>query len=175
MSLFSYLFLHISVSLLLLHSEAFFMLPWLSPRNYVPMDSVEVKAVKMTSNIALLTYDYFSLKLCEPPDGIEYSEENIGELLRGDRDVAIPIDILVLRDMQCRVICRKSLNPTDTNLFIARISNEYFVQLMLDELPVITQLMGSDGVYDLGYKIGFEMEDVYYINNHLGKIFGILY
>ena len=166
--LFPYLFIHITVSLLL-SSEAFFLFPWLSPRDYAPMASVDVMAVKMTSNIALLTYEYYSLKLCEPPNGIEYSKENIGELLRGDRDVVIPIDILFLRDMQCRVICRKSLSTIDTNIFLSRIDNEYFVQLMLDELPVITQFLGPEGVYDLGYKIGFILENRYYINNHLGK------
>ena len=167
--LFSYLFIYTTISLLI-SSEAFFLFPWLSPRNYIPMHSVDVMAVKMTSNVALLTYEYYSLMFCEPPEGIEYSKENIGELLRGDRDVVIPIDILFLRDMLCRVICRKSLSPVDTNVFISRIDNEYFVQLMLDELPVITQLLGSEGIYDLGYKIGFVLDDRYYINNHLGKL-----
>ncbi|KAI6658978.1 Transmembrane 9 superfamily member 4-like isoform X3 [Oopsacas minuta] len=161
-----YLLLYIVLSSLLT-SNALYLLPWPSPKDYAIEDEVEVMAVKMTSNVALMYYDYYSLKYCEHQDGIKYGGENLGELLHGDRNVVIPITMIILRNMQCRVICMKTINHLNSNTFISRIDNEYFVQLILDQLPVITEFLGDDKIYDLGYSVGFTLEGKYYINNHL--------
>ena len=124
----------------------------------------------MTSSIARIHYEYYSVKFCEHSSGVSDNEESLGEILQKEKDVVIPISVMVLREMQCRVICKKVFNPIDTNIFISRIENEYFVDLTLNEIPVITEFIGSDGLYDLGYRIGSIKEDRYYINNHLGEL-----
>ena len=129
----------------------------------------------MTSNSALIAYDYYSLKFCEHPAGVQYSKENIGEMILGDRNVVIPISFTVLEDMSCRVVCKKSYSDIDTDSLISRISHEYFIQLTVDDLPVITEFIGDESVYELGYRIGFSLNDKYYINNHLGKFLDFWY
>lgn len=154
----------------LLISSTLSMSPWQHLRDFNIDDEIEVMAGMMTSSIARNHYKYYSVKFCEHSSGVSDNEESLGEILQREKNVATPITVMVLREMHCRVICRKVLNPVDTNIFISRIENEYFVDLTLNEIPVVTEFIGSDSMYDLGYRIGSIREDRYYINNHLGEL-----
>ena len=163
-----FLLLHTCYSLLI--SSTLSLTPWQHLRDFNIDDEIEVMAGMMTSSIARIHYEYYSVKFCEHASGANDNKDKMGEILRREKNVVIPITVMVLREMQCRVICKKVLNPIDTNIFISRIENEYFVDLTLNDIPVVTEFIGSDSMYDLGFKIGSIREDRYYINNHLGEL-----
>ena len=49
-------------------------------------------------------YDYYSLKFCQPEEGIKPYAENLGEFLTGDRIENSPYEISMKKDEYCRVV-----------------------------------------------------------------------
>lgn len=148
-----------------------FYVPGVAPKEFQKDAIVEVKAVKMTSIKTQLPYEYYSLKFCEPKGEREYKIENLGEVLRGDRIVNTPYEIKMAKDMPCRVLCNSiKLTAKESKLMAERIKKNYYVHLIVDNLPCATQfkMMDSDLVqYEHGYKLGFVKDGKVYLNNHL--------
>ncbi|XP_011444995.3 transmembrane 9 superfamily member 4 isoform X1 [Magallana gigas] len=148
-----------------------FYVPGVAPKEFQKDAIVEVKAVKMTSIKTQLPYEYYSLKFCEPKGDREYKIENLGEVLRGDRIVNTPYEIKMAKDMPCRVLCNSiKLTAKESKLMAERIKKNYYVHLIVDNLPCATQfkMMDSDQVqYEHGYKLGFVKDGKVYLNNHL--------
>lgn len=157
--------------LLLLGVCSGFYVPGVAPKEFQKDAIVEVKAVKMTSIKTQLPYEYYSLKFCEPKGEREYKIENLGEVLRGDRIVNTPYEIKMAKDMPCRVLCNSiKLTAKESKLMAERIKKNYYVHLIVDNLPCATQfkMMDSDQVqYEHGYKLGFVKDGKVYLNNHL--------
>lgn len=74
-----HLFFNIFVIKILLHISYGFYVPGVAPVEFKKGDSIEVKAVKMTSTLTQLPYEYYSLPFCRPKKGaIVYKSENLG-------------------------------------------------------------------------------------------------
>lgn len=75
---FSWARLSVLVCLLVGHACAFYV-PGVAPVEFRKGQSIEVKAVKMTSTLTQLPYSYYSLNLCKPKNGtLNYKSENLG-------------------------------------------------------------------------------------------------
>jgi transmembrane 9 superfamily member 2/4 len=72
------------ISQLLVNVSSFY-LPGVSPKEYVEGEIVPLKVNKMVSAKTQVPYPYYSLKFCTPPEGIQETAENLGEILLGDR------------------------------------------------------------------------------------------
>ena len=57
-----------------------FYVPGAEPVDYQEGDTIEIKAVKMTSSKTQLPYDYYSLPFCQPEGGPVYDGESLGKL-----------------------------------------------------------------------------------------------
>ncbi|KAJ8978582.1 hypothetical protein NQ317_015999 [Molorchus minor] len=142
---------------------------------------IEVKAVKMTSIHTQLPYEYYSLPFCKPKlpkDGssaIHYKSENLGEVLRGDRIVNTPYVVKMGEETSCTLLCHSPGTPihwdaTDSQTVIDRIQHEYFVHLLVDNLPAATPIFNPETneiQYEHGYRLGNTVGDRTFINNHL--------
>ncbi|KAK7080615.1 Transmembrane 9 superfamily member 4 [Halocaridina rubra] len=155
-----------------------FYVPGVAPVEFAKGAPVEVKAVKMTSSQTQLPYDYYSLQLCRPRNGTLYKSENLGEVLRGDRIVNTPYDVHMDQGVACKLLCHDLANPivwneAESREVIDRIKHEYYVHLLVDNLPCATKFEMMDTheqVYERGYKLGYVHENKAYINNHLRLI-----
>lgn len=155
-----------------------FYVPGVAPRDFLKSDSVEIKAVKLTSVKAQLPYDYYSLPFCKPTE-IIYKSENLGEVLRGDRIVNTNYQVNMADNLSCRQLCNATVfNEEDTKLWNKRIRQSYSVHLLTDNLPCSTKIekksaegdKEGEAVYEHGYRIGFVLDGKVYINNHLKLI-----
>ncbi|XP_074640528.1 transmembrane 9 superfamily member 4-like [Tubulanus polymorphus] len=154
-----------------------FYIPGVASVEFHKGDVVDVKAVKMTSTHTQLPYEYYSLPFCKPEGEIVYKAENLGEVLRGDRIVNTPYKVLMDENMPCELLCKKEpgnvvvVKEKEAATIIERISNDYYVHLLIDNLPCATrfQLMDTKEIqYEHGYKLGYIGKDKRaYINNHL--------
>ncbi|KAG7170764.1 transmembrane 9 superfamily member 4-like [Homarus americanus] len=152
-----------------------FYVPGVAPVEFKRKDSVEVKAVKMTSSQTQLPYEYYSLQFCRPRNGTIYKSENLGEVLRGDRIVNTPYDVKMAVDTPCRLVCHQMSKPIvwtqqEAKEVADRIRHEYYVHLLVDNLPCATKFMmveTQEQVYERGYKLGYIYDNKVYINNHL--------
>ncbi|KAL2763845.1 transmembrane 9 superfamily member 4 isoform 1 precursor [Daubentonia madagascariensis] len=176
-------------SLLLLsltcESSAFYV-PGVAPINFHQNDPVEIKAVKLTSSRTQLPYEYYSLPFCQPSK-ITYKAENLGEVLRGDRIVNTPFQVLMNSEKKCEVLCGQSNKPVtltveQSRLVAERITEDYYVHLIADNLPVATRLelysnrdsddkkKEKDVQFEHGYRLGFTDVNKIYLHNHLSFI-----
>lgn len=157
--------------LLLSRTVQCFYVPGVAPVEFEKGQVIEVKAVKMTSTLTQLPYDYYSLPLCKPLKGVMYKSENLGEVLRGDRIVNTPYDVRMAVNQTCRRLCSDIKWFSERSALVAhRIQHQYSVHLLIDNLPCATKfemLESGQPEYEHGYKLGFMDHGKPYINNHL--------
>ncbi|KAF6174931.1 hypothetical protein GIB67_026419 [Kingdonia uniflora] len=169
-------------TLLLFSSSNAFYLPGVAPRDFQNGDPLQVKVNKLSSTKTQLPYDYYFLKYCKPKK-IMNSAENLGEVLRGDR-IENSIYTFKMREEQtCKIACRMKLDAGAAKNFKEKISDEYRVNMILDNLPVAVPRMRRDGTqsttYEHGFRVGFKgtysdsKDQRYFINNHLS--FRVMY
>ena len=117
-----------------------FYVPGVAPSDFKIENPIEVTALKMTSAHTQLPYEYYSLDLCKPKEMIVYRSQNLGEILRGDRIVNTPYDVKMAQDTSCAVLCQDKLwDAKESKEVSYRVQHEYFVHLMMDNLPCATR------------------------------------
>ncbi|KAL2502458.1 Transmembrane 9 superfamily member 8 [Forsythia ovata] len=161
--------------LLLITAAHSFYLPGVAPQDFTKGDLLNVKVNKLTSIKTQLPYSYYSLPYCKP-DKIVDSAENLGEVLRGDR-IENSHYVFKMREPQmCNVVCRITLNAKQAKEFKEKIDDDYRVNMILDNLPLVVPYKRSDIdslVYQHGFHVGIKgqytgsKEEKYFIHNHL--------
>ncbi|KXJ70770.1 hypothetical protein RP20_CCG022554 [Aedes albopictus] len=130
----------------------------------------------MTSTHTQLPYEYYSLQFCLPKNGtLVYKSENLGEVLRGDRIVNTPYEVRMAENVRCKLLCNSKDRPMNwdreqSKKVAERIRHEYFVHLIVDNLPVATKFVNPDTneqQFEHGYRLGLMDGNNVYINNHL--------
>ena len=104
-------------------------------------------------------------------DVVTYYSENLGQILRGERIVSTPYDIRMKKDVECSVLCGdKVWKVEESNEANYRIDHEYFIHLIMDNLPCATRFELPDTKevqYEPGFRLGFVKDGRTYLNNHL--------
>ncbi|XP_058785942.1 transmembrane 9 superfamily member 9-like [Vicia villosa] len=164
-----------AVLLCLVHSAFCFYLPGVAPQDFVKGEVLEVKVNKLTSIKTQLPYSYYSLPY-PAPKKIQDSAENLGEVLRGDR-IENSLYVFKMREPQmCNVVGKVKLDAKNAKEFKEKINDEYRVNMILDNLPLVVPIKRNDQdstVYQLGYHVGLKgqysgsKEEKYFIHNHL--------
>jgi transmembrane 9 superfamily protein 2/4 len=122
-----------------------FYVPGVAPKEFKDGDGIEVKAIKLTSVKTVVSYEYYTLPFCRPAGDLHYKSENLGEVLRGDRIVNTAYEVFMKKDETCRSLCSstkqpvKSLNTEESAQLRRRISEDYHVHLLIDNLPCATK------------------------------------
>ncbi|XP_010942081.1 transmembrane 9 superfamily member 8 [Elaeis guineensis] len=153
-----------------------FYLPGVAPADFRKKDPLQVKVNKLTSTKTQLPYSYYSLPYCQP-NSIVDSAENVGEVLRGDR-IENSLYVFEMREPQmCRIVCRITLNDKDVKDLNEKIDDEYCVNMILDNLPLVVPIKRRDQdsptVYQHGFYVGVKgqytgsKDEKYFIHNHL--------
>lgn len=164
-----------TVLLCLLHSAFCFYLPGVAPQDFVKGEVLEVKVNKLTSIKTQLPYSYYSLPY-PAPKKIQDSAENLGEVLRGDR-IENSLYVFKMREPQmCNIVGKVKLDAKNAKEFKEKINDEYRVNMILDNLPLVVPIKRNDQdstVYQLGFHVGLKgqysgsKEEKYFIHNHL--------
>lgn len=172
----SIVFLRTAILLLLIHASHCFYLPGVSPQDFQKGDPLKVKVNKLTSTKTQLPYTYYSLPYCRPGKIVD-NAENLGEVLRGDRIENSPYVFKMREPQLCNVICHLKLDAKTAKDFKEKIEDEYRVNMILDNLPLVVPIRRLDQesppLYQLGYHVGLKAqyagnkEEKYFIHNHL--------
>ncbi|KAF8035660.1 hypothetical protein BT93_C1632 [Corymbia citriodora subsp. variegata] len=166
-----------SVSLILLflliHGARSFYLPGVAPEDFEKGHPLKVKVNKLTSIKTQLPYSFYSLPFCRPKKILD-SAENLGEVLRGDRIENSPYEFKMREPKMCKTLCRLVPDAKQTKDLKEKIADEYRVNMILDNLPVVVPLRRSEQdptpVYQLGFHVGLKGHysgEKYFIHNHL--------
>jgi len=149
-----------------------FYVPGVAPQDFSAKSPIDVRAVKMTSAHTQLPFEYYSLEFCKPKSGVvEYFSENIGQIIRGERIVNTPYVVEMNTNAECKVLCKdKKWDAKASAEAGYRIEHEYFVHLIMDNLPCATRFSMPDTgevQYEPGYRLGYHSNGKNFINNHL--------
>ena len=97
--------------------------------------------------------------------------------MRGDRITDSAYDIRMKKDMKCRLLCGTQQEPSVWNDKQSAdlhymINQEYFIHLIMDNLPCATQFRMPDTQeiqFEPGFRLGFVVKEDQkkYVNNHL--------
>ncbi|KAK9806376.1 hypothetical protein WJX72_012132 [[Myrmecia] bisecta] len=82
------------------------------------------------------TYQYFDLPFCRPPDGLEHKPETLGEVVDGNRLVNTPYDLSFMIERETTTLCHKELTKADISKFRKAVKEDYYFQMIYDNLPV---------------------------------------
>ncbi|GER32489.1 transmembrane 9 superfamily protein member [Striga asiatica] len=153
-----------------------FYLPGVAPEDFLKGDPLNVKVNKLTSIKTQLPYSYYTLPFCRPSNIID-SRENLGEVLRGDRIENSPYVFKMREPQMCNVVCRITLDAKSAKEFKEKIEDEYRINMILDNLPLVVPIPRSDQggppIYQLGFHVGLRgqysgtKEERFFLHNHL--------
>lgn len=168
--------LWISACLFLFFRASCFYLPGVAPQDFHKGDLLRVKVNKLTSIKTQLPYSYYSLPYCRPKQIFD-SAENLGEVLRGDRIENSPFEFKMREPEMCTILCRIVLDGKMAKDFKEKIDDEYRVNMILDNLPLVFPIQRngqeSSVVYQHGFHVGLRgqyagsKEERHFIYNHL--------
>ena len=93
----------------------------------------------------------------------------------GDRIVNTPYEVRMNKNINCRLLCNTNEQPINWDIqqskkVSERIQHEYFVHLIVDNLPVATRIRNPDSTetqYEHGYRLGMMNKGEAFISNHL--------
>lgn len=96
-------------------------------------------------------------------------------LFLGDRIVNTPYEVRMAENVNCKLLCNTKSLPMNwdteqSKKVFERIRHEYFVHLLVDNLPVATRIVNPDTMelqFEHGYRLGMMNKNDPYINNHL--------
>ncbi|KAA0035074.1 hypothetical protein IC582_003794 [Cucumis melo] len=168
--------LWIFACLFLFFRASCFYLPGVAPQDFHKGDLLRVKVNKLTSIKTQLPYSYYSLPYCRPKQIFD-SAENLGEVLRGDRIENSPFEFKMREPEMCTILCRIVLDAKMAKDFKEKIDDEYRVNMILDNLPLVFPIQRNDQESSIVYQHGFHVglrgqyagskEERHFIYNHL--------
>ncbi|WFD44865.1 hypothetical protein MPSI1_003536 [Malassezia psittaci] len=147
-------------------------LPGSAPRSFGKGDSVPVQVNTLqpmsgaTPVHGLVSYDYYDdrLAFCKPESGILPQSGSLGSILLGDRIYNSPLEIHMLQDEQCSLLCKQTVNEKQAAFINERINERYGINWMVDGLPVADAgLTGTDGTVRAN-SVGFALGSTYDAN-----------
>ncbi|PUZ59742.1 hypothetical protein GQ55_4G066900 [Panicum hallii var. hallii] len=152
-----------------------FYLPGVAPADFRKKDPLAVKVNQLSSIKTQLPYSYYSLPFCRPGTIVD-SAENLGEVLRGDR---IENSLYVFEMMEpklCQIVCKIAPNQDEARDLKEKIDDEYRINMILDNLPLVVPIKRLDQeaptVYQQGVHVGVKgqyagsKEEKHFIHNH---------
>lgn len=180
----------VGLILALTASKSAGLLPGLSPHDYQPGDPVELKVNKLTSVKTQLPYDFYdALPFCQPAKIID-KNENLGEIIKGDRISNSLYRLKFLQNVTCATLgegIEAEIKPQSRNSnegpsciieyeysalrrFAKFITNDYLVHWELDGLPAAYSRINPltrKIHYDVGFPLGArDKERNIYLYNH---------
>lgn len=154
-----------------------------SIKSYHPSEQIPLMVNKAYSDNTQLQYAYYDLPFVCPPTGQHHPGNglfsgqsislNLGEVLRGDRIVISDIELSMMKDQECNMLCNREISRRDLKRARELVRDGYVVEWIVDNLPGATSFVTVDKsrkYYAAGFKLGFTDQSSgkprYFLNNH---------
>jgi len=113
---------------------------------------------KVYSEKTQLPFEYIRLPVCRPAEDERVVRENLGEILRGDRFIKAPHQIMFGENIPCTTVCEPVKATKAEALWLSSlIANDYKVEWYLDGLPAATPYRTTSSgkkLYEPGFRLG---------------------
>ena len=117
-----------------------------------------------------IPYDLYYLDIC-PPEDILLITTNLGERLLSGKSYQTGYELLIDENKVCNILCNKKISKTAFKRLNNLIKKEYFVNYLLDNLPVglshtFLNISTKKIKYNTGIPLGFVKNNKTYVNNY---------
>ncbi len=102
--------------------------------SYKQNDSVRISVGSMNSIEVQIPFDYYYLGICKP-DELVQEQDNLGEILTGDKSFLTSYLFQIGQNEYCRELCSKTFSAYDTSLIKWFVSRNYTTSWYVDKLP----------------------------------------
>ncbi|KAG0036891.1 hypothetical protein BGZ82_003484 [Podila clonocystis] len=150
-----------------------FYIPGFSPNIFKVGDRVPLYVNKIFSKKSPLPYAYADLPFVCPSTHAKNEWLNLGEVLRGDRISTSDYELVVGKNIQCQLLCTRTVKAEESTLAREFIANDYYVEWIVDNLPGATRYSPGEGLGDKlqPYRAGFPLGKIRWgkanIHNHV--------
>jgi len=158
-------------------TDAAFYVPGVAPESWAEGEALQLNVNKITSTKTLVPYEYYYLPFCKPMSTNE-QQENLGEIMAGDAIMDSLYSLQMEKDVRCQVLCEPTTyTAKESQKFIDMIRDEYYVQWIVDNLPVLYR-DPTDPQQSSSFKRGFPVGEVdengkYLLYNHVRIIISV--
>jgi len=100
----------------------------------------------------------------------EFTQENLGEFLTGDRIENSPYTIYMIENTYCNVLCKKKLSGHGALSVRDAIDEEYHHNWIVDNLPAASEVDSEEFIttsYSEGFPVGYKEDGKHYLYNHV--------
>mmetsp|Transcript_24374 Transcript_24374/g.59682 ORF Transcript_24374/g.59682 Transcript_24374/m.59682 type:complete len:710 (+) Transcript_24374:35-2164(+) len=173
----------LGVALLLQCVHALHYKPDVDQKYFHPGDRVKLKYNSMTSTKTLIPLDPYALpsacqpSIWQPREGRPMLDnENLGEILQGDRIESSPILLRFKEDMYCQQLCinnvgRMEVPGVSPSKLVKAIRSGYHNDWIVDNLPAASRTENDFSIttrYWQGFSLGFLQEEtkLAHVHNH---------
>jgi len=106
-------------------------------KHYRAHDSITIVANTIGPfNNPTETYPYYSLPFCSGTGRQRPHKQDLGETLSGSHKVNTPYDLTFLDPVPWRSLCEEYLSTVELKQFKDAIEDDYFFEMLIDDLPV---------------------------------------
>jgi hypothetical protein len=138
------------------------LFPRIGPRNYQPGEEIVAYTKYVASKRNPIPFDIYALPGCGGPLPVNSSttqpqhqiESNLGTQMFGIQSRPSHFKIEIKRDVQCRPLCQRRLDPQHVRWLQSLVADQYRVHLTLDGLPMTMRSRELNYITQ-GYPLGF--------------------
>jgi len=134
-------------------------------------DPLSIQAGSLSSRRYIIPFGYTKLNICQSKKIIQ-AEDTLGEILTGESYYTTGYIANTNEDKFCQVLCYNNFSEKNAKVYQKLILRRYYSNWVLDKLPAATIIYDKEAKqtflkYFRGIPLGFELDNQYYIYNHL--------
>ena len=131
---------------------------------------LKIQVGSISSNNGIISYSYEKLQMCGNQN-LQKVEDIFGEIFTGEKKFNTGYTAQIGKNSYCQILCYNQFSHESINLMHALINKNYFINLYLDNLPVVLRNFNIElntSSFDLssGIPLGYIYDNYYYIYNH---------
>ena len=131
---------------------------------------LKIQVGSISSNNGIISYSYEKLQMCGNQN-LQKVEDIFGEIFTGEKKFNTRYTAQTGKNSYCQILCYNQFSHESINLMHALINKNYFINLYLDNLPVVLRNFNIElntSSFDLssGIPLGYIYDNYYYIYNH---------
>ena len=139
-------------------------------KSFIKGEKVNLISGSINSFKTQIPFDLYYLDIC-PPEDVVLISNNLGERLLSGKSYQTGYELSINENKKCQILCNKKISKSAFKRIDNLIRKEYFVNYLLDNLPVGLAKTYYDIntikiKYNTGIPLGFVKDNKTYINNY---------
>lgn len=163
--------MNMRILMILVNSAALVMSSFFGDIGMAVIEGVQlnINAGRMNSHKTNIPFNFHDALPCDKQESKQSIEDNIGDILSGDRIYPTDYKLNILEDSTCQLMCEHKIDVYSETFLKFAIENDYHSNFYLDGLPAAYVNVEKNTIDRQGIPLGFYDKQLnqYFINNHI--------